>query len=1047
MSSLAIQPTRSRIVGFLCAGFIGVLLAVVPGPVGVVTPASSAAAVTAVDGLTVEHRENPLGVDTVAPRFGWRMVSSVRGQRQTGYQVLVASSPDRLTATGADVWNSGRVGSSDSVVVLYAGMALQPSTRYFWTVWVWDKDGKLVRNAPTASFETGLMSTDGVAGWSGARWVSMAGKTPNTPGAPMLRREGPLSGAKVQSARLYISALGAYDAYVNGQRVTVPQDGGNTIELLTPGWSNYDSTVNYMTYDVTDLVAGQSRVTLAAVLGNAWYNSRITSSAKWSSDSGNPLALKARLLVRFADGSSQSVVTAPNAGWKATDAGPYRTDDIYDGQSYDARRDMPGWAASGFDDSGWAGVVEDTWSTRFPNSKLVAYPGETARLMPQWDRDPRSVVVYNQVAGEETSANGKGHIVVDQSRSVTDPAKAATASVTISEGDTAIFDLGQNMVGVPRYTVTGPSSAEVVFQFGEMLNDDSAGADGPEGSVYRANLRAAKATSTYVLGGAPAGETHQDSLTFYGFRYASVKVTTPGATVTISDLTGKVATSAIKETGSITTNNALVNQLFSNIRWGQRGNYLWVPTDCPQRDERQGWTADTQVFANTGLYNADAVNFLSHFEDMMIESQQTYGADGANFTETAPGGAFAPPVVGLSGWADAGVVVPWTVWQMSGDTTIIDRSWSAMVKYMDWIYNRTGILYLGPGAVWGDWLAPQGSSAQIVSDIYYAYSARLMADMARASNRSADEVKYQRLFDSIKRAFILKYLITNPLTGELTVRSGGDLAALQVVFNTSLGKSQLAEDNAQTPMLWMLKLGLYDTDTQRRQLVNMIADNIRNDAAYKAAHPLSARTDYAENTLAVGFLGINVLAPVLTDEGRADLAYTLLHQDAMPSWLYSVKNGATTIWERWNSYSKEDGFGPVAMNSFNHYAYGAIGEWMYEDMAGIAKDPANPGFKHFFLQPHLDPTGKITQVSGSYRSPYGQIASDWSVAAETLSYRLTIPANSRATLKIPTASPATVRDGTTPLAQVAGATFLGYADGIASYRLESGTYQLTSTLN
>ncbi|WP_427118164.1 family 78 glycoside hydrolase catalytic domain [Pseudarthrobacter scleromae] len=888
------------------------------------------------------------------------------------------------------------------------------------------------------------MSTDGRTGWDGAKWASMSGKQPNTPGAPMLRTEAPLQSKAVADARLYVSALGVYDAYVNGQRVTVPQDGAQTTELLTPGWTDYETTVNYMTYDVTSQVSGQPQVTLAAVLGNGWYNSRIGASSKYYSEEGHPLALKAKLRVRYTDGSVQNLVTAPGAGWKATDQGPYRSDDIYDGQAYDARQEMQGWTGAGFDTTGWAEAVEDDFAARFPASKLVAYPGETARLMSKWDRDPQSVVVYNQVEGAEASANGKGHIVVDQSRSVDDPAKAAAAQVTISAGETAIFDLGQNMVGVPKYTVTGPAGAEIAFKFGEILNDGSAGADGPEGSVYRANLRTAMATSTYILKGDPAGETHQDSLTYYGFRYASVTVNTPGASVIINDFTGKVATSAVREAGNITTNDPLINQLYSNIQWGQRGNYLWVPTDCPQRDERQGWTGDTQVFANTGLYNADSANFLSHFQDSLVQSQQTYGTDGAQFPMTAPGGAFKVPVVGVSGWADAGVVLPWTIWQMSGDASVIDRNWTAMTKYVDWITARTGATYSGQDSAWGDWLAPQATSTQFISDAYYAYSTKLLADMAKATGREGDASKYGQLFQNIKRAFMLKYVSTNVLAGELTIRSGlGLSSALEPALG---GPVKLAEDNSQTALTWVLKLGLYENETQRKQVVNLLSQNIGNSPAYKAANPLSTRVGYAENTLSVGFLGINVLAPTLTDNGRSDLAYKLLHQDAMPSWLYSVKNGATTMWERWNSYSTEEGFGPVAMNSFNHYSYGAIGEWMYEDMAGIAKDPANPGFKHFFLQPQLDPTGKITNVKGSHMSPYGEIASQWSVSGATLSYQMKVPANTRATLKIPTLAASTVREGTTPLSQSPGVTFLGFADGVATYQLESGSYKVTSTL-
>lgn len=995
----------------------------------------------AVYGLTVEHRTDHLGVDAARPRFGWRMRSAARGRSQGAYRLLVASARDKLSTARADVWDSGRVRSSDSVAVRYAGRPLTASTRYYWTVTVWDAEGRPVGIASPSYFETGLMSTDGVAGWDGAQWIGVKGKRPNSPGAPMLRKQASLKKRfDVRDARLYVSALGVYEAHVNGCHVTVPQDGGTTIELLPPGWTNYDARVNYMTYDVTDLVTREPDVTLAVVLGNGWYNGRVSDGSTYYSKDGNALAVKAKLLIRYADGTSQTVVTRPDGGWKATDTGPYRADDIYDGQTYDARREPPGWTAHGFDDSGWSDVERVAFEDKYPDVQLLAYPGETARFMPQWDRRPRSITVATGVTGQDGSPNGRGRIIVDLARTVTDPEKAACALVTIGSGDTAIFDLGQNMVGVARYSLRGPAGAKVEFKFGEMLNDDSSGADGPEGSVYRANLRSAKATSTYILKGDRNGETHQDSLTFYGFRYVSVTAT---ETVTITGLTGKVATSAVRETGTLTTDHPDINQLASNIRWGQRGNYLWVPTDCPQRDERLGWTGDTQVFATTGLYNADAGVFLSHFQDTVVDSAAIYGADKAQFTGVAPGGRYNFPGGG-SGWADAGVIVPWTVWQMTGDATVVRDNWPAMTRYVDWIRQQTGDTYFGQGSLTGDWLAPQKTSAQLMSDVYYGYVARLMAQMARATGKTAEADAYERLFGHIKQAFITKYLSTEG--DRVTVKSSlGDASPIE----PGADPNEKTEDNSQSALLWVLKLGFYETEAQRRTLVGLLADNIGNDEAYKAAHPNSTRVKYAENTLSVGFLGVNVLAPVLTDEGRADLAYKLLHQDALPSWLYSVHNGATTVWERWNSYSEDAGFGPVSMNSFNHYAYGAIMEWMYAYMAGIARDPDSPGFKHFILQPHLDPTGKVTQVSGSYESPYGEIRSEWTVEAGggTLAYETVVPANSEATLRLPATSAATVREGRTPLARVEGVRFLGHADGVASYRIPSGWYKLTARLH
>ncbi|MFG1663853.1 family 78 glycoside hydrolase catalytic domain [Streptomyces sp. Y7] len=981
----------------------------------------------------MEHRTDPLGVDATHPRLGWRMRTTRHGQRQGAYEVLVAGSPGKLTSGRADAWSSGIVHSSESVTIRYRGKPLKPMTRYYWSVTVWNADGRRVGTSPVAWFETGLMSTDGITGWDDAQWIGMKGKIPNSPGAPMLRTEARLKGP-VREARLYLSALGVYDAYVSGHPVTVPQDGGTTRELLPPGWTNYDVRATYLTYDVTHLVAREPIVTLAAVLGNGWYNGRISEGSTYYAEDGNALALKAKLLIRYADGTSQSVVTRPDATWKATDTGPHRANDIYDGETYDARKQLPGWTASGFDDSAWSDTAPIPCATTYPDARLVAYPAETARLMSRWDRRPESITVYTGVTGE-----GRGRIVADPDRTVTDPRQAAAASVTIGANDTAVFDLGQNMVGVPRYTIRGPAGARVEFRFGEILNDSSAGADGPEGSLYRANLRSAKATSTYILKGDRHGETHQDSLTFYGFRYVSVTAT---ERVTITRLSGKVATSAIHETGNLTTNDPDTNQLISNIRWGQRGNYLWVPTDCPQRDERLGWTGDTQVFALTGLYNADAGPFLGHFQDSVVDSQAIYGMDKAQFTGVAPGGRYNFPGGG-SGWADCGVILPWTLWQMTGDPTVIERSWPAMTRYLDWIRHQTGDTYAGQGSLTGDWLAPQKTSAQLMSDVYYGYVAQLMGQMARAMGRVTEAAAYEQLFTNIKRTFIGKYLSTDG--GTVTVRSSLGSAS---PIEPGADPDQSTEDNTQSALLWVLKLGLYDTEAQRRTLVGNLADNIGNDADYKAAHPNSSRVQYAENTLSVGFLGVNVLAPVLSDEGRVDLAYKLLHQDASPSWLYSVNNGATTVWERWNSYSQDHGFGPVSMNSFNHYAYGAVMEWMYSYMAGIARDPSSPGFRHFILQPHLDPTGTITQVAASHVSPYGEIISEWSVGDTdtTLRYNVQVPANSEATLRIPAVSADAVREGRSPLAHLDGVRFGGHESGVASYRLAPGSYRLTSRI-
>jgi alpha-L-rhamnosidase len=1000
--------------------------------------------------LRVEHRSNPLGIDAEAPRFSWIMEAGERGQRQTAYQILVGSSPDLLTADTADVWNSGKIESDESVAIRYQGEALQPSTRYYWRVIVWDRDGYIIHDEDQAFFETGLRSTDGTTGWSGAKWIKLHGKSPGSPGAPMLRKETKLQG-KVKQARLYISTLGVYDAYVNGQRLAiVKEDGSRVYEFMPPGWTNFDQNVNYMTYDVTSYLKDDVAV-LGVILGNGWWNGRISKAPAsekqtvYYNDEKNELALFCKLWVTYADGSTQAIVTDTDSGWRADDSGPLRQDDIYDGEAYDATREIEGWTEAGFDDSLWRKVTEHDYRKIYPQASVTAYHGETAQVMDELDQVPQAITIYKDIVDQEASANGHGRIRVDSERTITDPEAARNRAVVISSEDTLIYDLGQNMVGIPRITVEGQRGTQLRIRYAEMLNDASKGADGPEGSIYVANMRKADVTDDYTLKGASNGETYQPTFTFHGFRYVEITVAS-GEFVTIHGLTGKVVRSALPETGSIETSHRDINQLFSNILWGHRGNYLWIPTDCPQRNERVGWSGDTQLFANTALYNMDAAVFLENWMEMLVQCQETYG-NGA-FTSTAPSGRYANfrGFVGNGGWADAGVVVPWTVWQMTGDTFIIEENYAAMNRYMDWIYEQTGETYRGTGSI-GDWLNFQGTDRQLMSDVYYAYDAGLMASMAEAIGKKDDVQKYEALLEKIRLTFIRNYIHVDE-NGVLTVLSSGGYKALEFDENPNqVGVENIKmEDNSQAALLWCLKLGLYENEDQKRQMVELLADNITNSKDFKATHPDSSRVHYAENTLSVGFLGVNVIAPVLSDVGHTELAYKLLLQDAMPSWLYSVKNGATTVWERWNSYSVEDGFGDVRMNSFNHYAYGAIAEWMYKYMAGIANDPTQPGFKHILLQPHIDINQQITWVKGQYDSVRGTIRSEWEVNGGTFSYAVTIPANTTATLYLPAEHEQPVTEGGRPVQEAEGITFIAHQDGKAIFELEAGSYHFESVI-
>jgi alpha-L-rhamnosidase len=996
-----------------------------------------------IDHLKVEYRVNPLGIDCPHPRFSWRMVSPGHGQYQTAYQILVASDRALLTAEAADIWNSGQVHSDKSAAVPYEGLPLLPSTCYLWKVIVWDKHGNPIESGEDHYFETGLRSTDGVSGWDGAKWISMVKEKEDRSGAPMLRMAAKLSG-RIKSARLYISSLGTYQVHLNGRLLGITDsNGGTAYELLPPGWSNYDRTVHYMTYDVTPYMENSTDAVLGVILGNGWYNSRISTGSAYYSEEGNDLGLLAKLLITLDDHSTQALVTDPGSGWKSSAEGPYRENDIYDGEAYDATMEMKGWDLAGFDASRWGGVKEHDFIRKFPDVKVVSYKGVTARLLDGLNRYPEAVTVYKDAVNLTGSRNGKGEIKVIRHCEIRDK---SSLSLSLHSDEKAVFDLGQNMVGVPELKLKGKAGTRISIRFGEMLNDDSEGADGPKGSVYYANLRKAKQTAFYTLNGNEEGEAYQPAMTFFGFRYVEVMVLTQDAAVEIAELTGRVASSFIKQSGWIETSNPDINKLFSNVIWGHRGNYLWVPIDCPQRDERLGWTGDTQLFANTALYNGECGLFLENYMDILVDSQRIYGYDQASFTSTAPGYKLAnfnsfkrtgKGPAGQSGWADAGVILPWTVWQMTGDVTLMEEHYDSMCKYMNWMYSVSGGQFKGPGSI-GDWLGFQGTGNQFMSDVYYAYDAILMSQMAKAIHKEEDAQKYRELYQHIRESVLQRY-ITHDENGEVIVKSS-IIDNPDDIFEDGIAVYRsVKEDNTQTALLWCLKLGIYRDGRERQGLIRLLEENIKNTPAFKASHPDSTRAHYPENTLSIGFLGVNILAPVLSDMGLTELAYTLLLQDQMPSWLYSVKNGATTIWERWNSYSVEHGFGHVGMNSFNHYSYGAIAEWMYKYMAGISPDPENPGFKHILIGPNIDPQKRITWVKGSYESIYGRIKSEWEINGDTFTLQVTIPANTKATIYVPVGPEQEVQTDS-------GLKPVSYADGKAVYKVLSGTYSFVSTI-
>jgi uncharacterized protein YjdB len=767
-------------------------------------------------------------------------------------------------------------------------------------------------------------------------------------GMPMFRKTFETAKEKeVVSAKVYASALGTYDLYVNGERVGYrDQSGEIQYDEMKPGWTDYNKRVLYYTHDITDLVKQEGTNVMLATVGTGWWTGRVSYNTYGTKD----MAFMAKTIITYADGTQEVLVT--DKSWKAGKEGTVREADIWDGETYDAR--FPSAAEISQDtyvqDESWRTV---TYSKDF-NGTISAQVGQTIQVRKEMERSSEKTVVYKGI-DDNQSEYGKIHILKETDK--------PDEEITLEAGQTAIFDLGQNMVGWPNIEVSAAEAGtEITMHFAEMLNDsglESRGNDGPEGSLYMANYRSALSTGTYITKGTEK-ETYKPAFSFYGFRYVSVIATKD---ITIHKFRAEVLGSATPETGSLETSDESVNQLISNVLWGQRGNYLSVPTDCPQRDERLGWSGDTQAFVGAAVYNANVAGFFHKWGQDARDSQVS-----GMYTDVIPRSNAVGQ--GNVGWGDAGILVPYTMYKTYADTQIIEQMYFSMTEYMNWLKGRG---YAGPNGGYGDWLTPRDEDNNdnvraVLASAYYALDTEMMAEMADAIGKTEDAKAYRQRNAEIKENFRSRFF-----------KEDGDLKN---------------EYSTQTCYLWALKTDMAASEEQKQLLSDQLVAKIKNNG----------------NRLATGFLGTFVLNPVLSDIGRSDMAYTLLLQRDFPSWLYSVDQGATTIWERWNSYTLESGFGPVGMNSFNHYSYGAVVEWMYSDMLGIEADANNPGFKHIILQPQPDTRDELeipanqkrmTSVKGSYDSAYGKIEAEWDWSAEEFNYTATVPANTTATATIP----------------------------------------------
>ena len=876
--------------------------------------------------LQAEYHTAPLGLDAERPRLSWQVASEARAKQQQAYRILVASSPETLRRGEGDLWDSGQVRSDQTTNVAYAGAALSSRQRCYWKVRVWDEQGQPSAWSAPSMWSMGLLEpSDWQAQWIGLPTDEEAplarDDSLTLPPSPYLRKAFDVKG-EVERATLYATALGLYEMRLNGERVGT--------DYFTPGWTDYLQRVHYQTYDVTDLVK-RGENALGGILADGWYAGYVGYGLLVGLPHpremyGPTPALHAQLEITYTNGEREVVAT--DGSWAAA-FGPIKEADLLMGTTYDARDERPGWDRPGFDAAAWQAATE----MQPEHGALQAYPGAPVRKT-------------QELQPVEITQRGEGHYIVD---------------------------LGQNFAGRIRLRVEGAAGTKVVLRYGEMLHQD--------GALMTANLREARATDTYVLHGRGV-QTWEPRFTFHGFRY--VEVSGYPGTLAPDDLTGLVLHAATPMAGTLETSNKMVNQLFENITWTQRSNFLEVPTDCPQRDERLGWTGDAQIFARSAIYNADVAAFFTKWLADLEDAQyprahriQSRGYEKAYLEpEEMPDGLYpeyaphpyANGTGGSPGWSDAGIIVPYTVYRAYGDTLVLRNHYAGMKRFMDFYERRsTDFLMGGYGSNYGDWLALGGETPDsLIATLYYGYDARLMAEMAAALGETADAEAFQTLHNNVQNAFVERFV---------------------------------DED------------GRIESNTQTAYALALVMDMLPEVLEEKASRRLAALVEENGGRLSAGFLGASQVLPALTAHGYNDVAYQLLTSTEYPSWGYEIVNGATTIWERWDSYTKENGFKSPAMNSFNHYAFGAVAEWMFASMAGI--DTKGPGYKEIVIKPEIG--GDMAYAKATYGSRRGEIATHW---------RFT--------------------EGGTPVGQAEGVRFERMADNRAVYRIGSGRYVFTS---
>ena len=719
-------------------------------------------------------------------------------------------------------------------------------------------------------------------------------------------------------------AITSARAYVTALGLYEMQINGRRVgdQMLAPGWTSYDKRLEYQSYDVTNLVK-RGRNAVGVTLGDGWYRGRLAWETRRNTY-GKQVALLAQVVVTYADGHQQVIGT--DNSWKSS-TGPIVDSDIYNGETYDARLERKGWADAGFTDANWTAVK----TIEHAKDILISPAGPPVRRI------------------EELV-----------------PIKI----IRTPKGET-VADMGQNMVGWVRLRATGPSGTTIRLQHAEVLDK--------AGNFYTENLRTAKQMDTYTLKGGGT-ETFEPHFTFHGFRY--VKIEGFPGTVTPAALTGIVVHSDMPRTGQFETSDAMLNQLYHNIVWGQKGNFVGVPTDCPQRDERLGWTGDAQVFARTAAFNFDVAGFFTNWLGDAIADQRPIGS----FPDVIPDvlSRGQPNATSSAGWGDAGVIIPWTMYLAYGDKRLLERQYPSMKRYVEYQHKVAGdALLWNSGWHYGDWLAfstvradyPGATTDKdLIATAFFAHSTDLLARSALALGKTEDARQYNDLFGRIKAAWNKEY-------------------------STSSGR---LSSNTQTAYSLALQFRLLP-ESDRAEAGTRLAKDVRT-----FGH------------LTTGFLGTPYITDALTQTGHLSEAYLLLLNKKYPSWLYPITQGATTIWERWDGEKPDSSFQEISMNSFNHYAYGAIGDWMVRTVAGLDLDERMPAYKHVMIHP--EPGGGLTNARAELLTQYGKAASGWKIDAGALQVLVSIPANTRGTVRLPHTTLSQVTENGRPVASAPGVT-------------------------